>query len=179
MKLQLKCCFQDDNGNTVEVCCCRLGPGSCSSSYCGKNPKLLPAKPTEMNIVCSEHSLQIEPEQSSPEQEIVLHIKDIVNHPSYEQGTENDKGPNLKGPYAGADIAVYHLNDESKQLAKKQMSEKGGLLHPACLPKKEYSSERGIFAGWLDQEPFYRAGTNNIEAYEKEYLYMKRTEVHR
>ena len=130
-----------------------------------------------MNIVCSEHSLQIEPEQSSPEEELVLQIEDMVNHPSYEQGTEEDKGADLKGPYAGADIAVYHLTEDSKQLAKHKMRNYPGTLQPACLPKKSYSSERGIFAGWLDQEPFYRTSTNNIDAYEREYLTLKTTEV--
>ena len=84
---KLKSCltypFQDERSNIVEICCCRKPtfPESClprfpiddqRSSYCGKNPSLQPAKPSEMNIVCSEHSLAIQPEQVSPEKELVL-----------------------------------------------------------------------------------------------------------
>ena len=132
-----------------------------------------------MNIVCSENSLQIQPEQSSPEEELVLYIEDIVNHPKYEQGTVEDKGADMKGPYAGAGIAVYHLTEQSKKNAKERMDNKKDTLRPACLPKQEqeYSSKRGFFAGWLDQEPFYRAGINNIPAYEREFLFPRTIEV--
>ena len=71
-----------------------------------------------MNIVCSEDSLAIQPEQVSPEEELVLKIREIVNYPGYEQGTSNDRGANLKGPYAGGDIAVYKLTLESKTRAR-------------------------------------------------------------
>ena len=128
-----------------------------------------------MNIVCSEYSLAIQPEQVSPEKELVLQIERITNSPDYEQGTDEDTGENLKGPYAGGDIAVYHITLESKKKAKKRMREK--TLSPACLPQKDYESERGIFAGWLDQEPFYRVATADIETYEEEYLTLRRVEV--
>ena len=139
--------------------------------------RLLHLPQSHFFFVCSDNSLQIQPEQSSTEEELVLHIKDIVNHPSYEQGTNADKGAHMKGPYAGADIAVYHLTEKSKHNAKEQMRKKKETLRPACLPKKEYSSKRGFFAGWLDQEPFYRAGTLNIRTYEKEYLFPRTVEV--
>ena len=59
---KLKSCltypFQDEGSNIVEICCCRKPtfPESClprfpiddqRSSYCGKNPSLQPAKPSE------------------------------------------------------------------------------------------------------------------------------------
>ena len=128
-----------------------------------------------MVIVCSEYSLQIQPETSSVEEEVVLFLDKITNFPRYTTGTEEDIGANLKGPYAGGDIAVYHLTRESLALLKSKMSP--GKLWPACLPKKDYTDDRGIFAGWLDQEPFYRRVTDTIQAYEDTYLTLKSVEV--
>ena len=170
----------------VEICCCRKPelPESClprspddrqRSSYCGTNPSLRSAEASELNIVCSEWSLAVQPEQVSAEEELVLQIDKITNFPGYEQGTDDDTGANLKGPYAGGDIAVYHITPESKEKAKRRMNDK--TLAPACLPQKEYGSKRGIFAGWLDQEPFYRVSTTDIETYEEEYLTLRRVEV--
>ena len=51
-----------------------------------------------MLIVCSEYSLQIKPESSSPEDEVVLFLDRITNFPGYTTGTEEDTGANLKGP---------------------------------------------------------------------------------
>ena len=81
----------------------------------------------------------------------------------------------MKGPYAGADIAVYHLKSESKKKLKDKMTKK--KLWPACLPKKSYTSKRGIFGGWLDQEPFYRLSTDSLLAYEKKFLTLKAVTV--
>ena len=128
-----------------------------------------------MNIVCSEFSLAVQPEQVSVEKEVVLQIRKITNHPGYQQGTNEDTGENLKGPYAGGDIAVYHITSESKENAKKSMRE--GTLSPACLPQRGYEGERGFFAGWLDQEPFYRLSTINIQDYERQYLTIRKVEV--
>ena len=128
-----------------------------------------------MNIVCSEYSLAIQPEQVSEEEEVVLKIRKITNYPGYQQGTNEDTGENLKGPYAGGDIAVYHITSESKEKAKRAMER--GTLSPACLPEASYTNPKGIFAGWLDQEPFYRLSTTNIRAYEREYLTIKTVEV--
>ena len=52
-------------------------------------------------------------------------------------------------------------------------------LWPACLPRKpsEYTSKRGIFAGWIDQEPFHRVGTDSIAAYEINFLTLRATQV--
>ena len=78
----------------LEICCCRepSSPASCrnvskiapyeqyltsvpnhqTSSYCGLRPILQEATPSDMVIVCSEYSLQIQPETSSVEEEVVL-----------------------------------------------------------------------------------------------------------
>ena len=133
------------------------------------------AGPSDMLIVCSEYSLQIKPESSSAEEEVVLFLDRITNFPGYTTGTEEDKGANLKGPYAGGDIAVYHLTQKSLELLKAKMTP--GKLWPACLPKKNYISKKGIFGGWLDQEPFYRLTSNSIQAYERTYLTLKSVEV--
>ena len=77
-------------------------------------------------------------------------------------------------------IRDSHITDESKKKAKENMrtsENRNGNMRPACLPEKSYKSERGVFAGWLDQEPFYRLSTTDLEAYEKEYLTIKRVEV--
>ena len=55
---------------------------------------------------------------------MVLYLDKITNHPSYSPGTQEDIGANLKGPYAGGDIAVYHLKGESKQKLKAAMEKK-------------------------------------------------------
>ena len=130
---------------------------------------------SDMVIVCSEYSLQIKPESSSAEEEVVLFLDRITNFPGYTTGTEEDTGADLKGPYAGGDIAVYHLTQKSLELLKAKMSP--GKLWPACLPKKNYIDKQGIFGGWLDQEPFYRLTTNSILAYERTYLTLKSVEV--
>ena len=179
--------LKDEDNNIVEICCCRNPdlPESClptkpinndqRSSYCGREPRLRPAEPSELNIVCSEYSLAIQPEQVSLEKELVLKIRNIINFPGYQQGTNEDEGENLKGPYIGGDIAVYKITSESKKKAKKSM--KKGTLSPACLPQINNEDERGIFAAWLDQEPFYRLSTINIQVYEKEYLRIRTVEV--
>ena len=133
------------------------------------------AGPSDMLIVCSEYSLQIKPESSSAEEEVVLFLDRITNFPGYTTGTEEDKGANLKGPYAGGDIAVYHLTQKSLELLKDKMTP--GKLWPACLPKKNYIGKQGIFGGWLDQEPFYRLTSNSILAYERTYLTLKSVQV--
>ena len=177
---------KDKDNNVVEICCCREShlPESClprepfddqRSSYCGREPELRPAEPSELDIVCSEYSLAIEPEQVSPEKELVLKIWKIINFPGYQQGTNKDRGENLKGPYAGGDIAVYKITSKSKKRAKESMKE--GTLSPACLPQRSYKHGNGVFAGWLDQEPFYRVSTINIQAYEREYLRIKTVKV--
>ena len=128
-----------------------------------------------MNIVCSESSLQIQPEDRSPEEELVLAIAKISNSPSYSAGTNEDVGKDLKGPYAGGDIAVYHLTEEAKEKIKGKM--KRGVLWPACLPKKKYTQKKGIYVGWVDQEPYYRVTTDRISAYQSFYIFRRKIEV--
>ena len=119
-----------------------------------------------------------QPEQVSPEKELVLEILEIINFPGYNPGTNEDKGKDLKGPYAGGDIAVYKITSDSKEKAKIRMRmENGKWLSPACLPERSYEKERGVFAGWLDQEPFYRVSTTNIQDYEDEFLRIRTVEV--
>ena len=148
-----------------------------TSSYCGTKPRLVAAEPSDLNIVCSQSSIQVKPEAGSNEETQVLHLAKITNHPNYSPGTEKDVGADLKGPYAGGDIAVYHLRDDSKTKLKKAM--KARKLWPACLPKRpeEYTSKQGIFAGWIDQEPFYRVSTDKISTYEMNYLTLRATQV--
>ena len=133
------------------------------------------AEPSDLTIVCNEYSLMIKPEADSEEEEVVLYLDRITNHPSYSPGTPADTGANMKGPYAGGDIAVYHLKGESKQKLKAAMEKK--KLWPACLPKKSYTNKGGIFGGWLDQEPFYRLSTDSLLAYEKKFLTLKAVRV--
>ena len=147
-----------------------------TSSYCGTNPTLVKAQPSDLNIVCSLSSVQVKPEADDDERQ-VLDLDGIANHPSYTPGTVEDVGADLKGPYAGGDIAVYHLTEESKSKMKKAMQKE--RLWQACLPRKpsEYTSKRGIFAGWIDQEPFHRVGTDSIAAYEINFLTLRATQV--
>ena len=148
-----------------------------TSSYCGTKPRLVAAEPSDLNIVCSQSSIQVKPEAGSNEETQVLHLEKITNHPDYSPGTTNDVGADLKGPYAGGDIAVYHLREESKTKLKKAM--KARKLWPACLPRRpeEYTGKQGIFAGWIDQEPFYRVSTDKISTYEMNYLTLRATQV--
>ena len=119
----------------------------------------------------------MKPEAGSNEERQVLHLERIDNHPNYSTGTVDDKGADMKGPYAGGDIAVYHLREDSKTKLKNAMKAK--KLWPACLPKRpeEYTSKQGIFSGWLDQEPFYRLSTIDIQDYERQYLTIRKVEV--
>ena len=128
-----------------------------------------------MTIVCNEYSLMIKPQAMSKEVEVVLYLDRFTNYPGYSPGTPADTGSDMKGPYAGGDIAVYHLKSESKKRLKAAMSKE--KLWPACLPKKSYTEKRGIFGGWLDQEPFYRLSTDSLLAYEKNYLTLKAVQV--
>ena len=47
----------------------------------------------------------MKPEAGSNEERQVLHLERITNHPNYSPGTVEDKWADLKGPYAGGDIA--------------------------------------------------------------------------
>ena len=86
-------------------------------------------------------------------------------------------GADLKGPYAGHDIAVYRLTDESKSKVKKTMRTDPDSLRPACLPRREYPSQNGQFAGWLDQEPYYRQEELTVDVLERQYGFLRTVRV--
>jgi len=172
------CKEKDSDQLILEICCCREdSDASCQeSSYCPEKGKasLFKAKPSDMQIVCGEHNIDVKPEKYSTEEEIVLTITEIINHPNYEPDTIRD-GVKLdsKGPYAGSDIAVYRVDDEP---LKTKMARK--VLWPACLPKEKYTTQRGIFAGWLDPEPYYRIDEDrDLKTYRNNYLFTKQLQV--
>eukprot|EP00090_Calanus_glacialis_P006443 TRINITY_DN15014_c0_g1_i2.p1 TRINITY_DN15014_c0_g1~~TRINITY_DN15014_c0_g1_i2.p1 ORF type:complete len:509 (-),score=78.22 TRINITY_DN15014_c0_g1_i2:81-1556(-) len=161
-----------------DICCCRETSerSSCrkDSSYCTKNAQLTEADISEMQIVCGEHSLLVQPEAFSEETEVVLEILEIINHKDYSPG----KPGKLEGPYLGSDIAVYRVNDTRffHDNGTSKIEEK--KLYPACLPKSKetYSSalKRGIFAAWSDPEPVYRIDNiTSLELYTLNYYYPR------
>ena len=141
-----------------------------ASVYCPAKAQLVEAEPGDLQIVCNEYNVDAIPNVETQEKEKVLQVLTISKHPGYSPGTGEDFGRNKKGPFAGNDISVYHVDDTNLRLEE-------GELWPACLPKKDYNGNEGIFGGWLDQEPFYRLTTNSILAYEKNYLTLKSVEV--
>lgn len=176
-------CKDMKTDNIVEICCCRDtkdDTASCreSSSYCPDDPSLVKAKPSDMLIVCGESNIDVKPEEFSEEEEVVLTITKIINHPNYEQDNQDDDDRYPKGPYVGSDIAVYHVEDSPLKFddGSSKLREKG--LYPACLPKEQYSTGRGIFSGWLDPEPYYRqTGDINLETYRQNYLFARQVLV--
>ena len=101
-------------------------------------------EPHDLSLVCGEWNIGDVPEINSEEEEVVLPIKKIINHPNY----------STNGPGEGYDIAVYWV-DETK--LKEDGVLKEGVLFPACLPINEDISigQRGIFASWKDPIPLY------------------------
>ena len=53
------------------------------NSYCGKNPSLRPANPSDLNIVCSEWDVGPVSESLSLEDEVVLQVSGYLNHPMF------------------------------------------------------------------------------------------------
>ena len=105
------------------------------------------AQPEDLQIICGEHSIITEPDFFSPEQEIVLTIEKITNHPKFslEEG---------RGPIEGYDIAVYHVDDTNLRLKEES-------IWPACLPRAGQNYQKFVYAGWADPEPLYRRRNNN------------------
>ena len=127
-----------------------------------------------MQIVCGEHSLEEQPEKFSIETEIILDIQEIVNHEGYSPGEPGER----KGPYLGKDIAVYKVNSSKFYDEKGEPRLKRKELYPACLPKPTYSSEKGIFAAWVDPEPIYRVNDRKrIRQYTQNYLYPRQVQM--
>jgi len=111
--------------------------------------------------------LEEKPHDYSDEDEIVLNIKRIIKHPNYEPGTNEDR----RGPYTGYDIAVYQVDDTNLKLERRK-------LYPACLPKPQYESTKGIFAAWLDPEPYYRVNDERtLKTYRRNYQYLKQVQM--
>ncbi|XP_023349486.1 uncharacterized protein LOC111718191 [Eurytemora carolleeae] len=157
------------------MCCCRkLGePGTCrdTSSYCGpnkgENAELRPALKEDLQIVCGEFSLELTPEEFSQEEEVVLKIEKITNHPRYDES---------KGPIEGFDISVYHVSNP--QALVPQLDPKTRNIVPACLPvldDNEYYNENGIFAAWVDPEPTFKTALTNLAKYIFDNMLTKET----
>ena len=119
-----------------------------TSSYCQGNPTLQEALPTDLQIVCGEWSIEEIPEQFSFENELVLNILNITNHPAYD--------PQL-GPIGGNDIGVYHV--DIKPLCDRN-GVKQGDIYPACLPRSSYQENEAVLAAWIDPEPSWTFKNN-------------------
>ena len=86
-----------------------------TSSYCRGEPIFTLAEPSDLQIVCGEHSVQSpEPEITSPEHERVLDILEIINHPDYKP----NEAPGVGGPIEGNDLAVYKVMDSQFRMSK-------------------------------------------------------------
>jgi hypothetical protein len=144
---------KNDLGQVVELCCCRKSESefSCQSSdFCGDNPKLQEAAPSDLQIVCNIGSQKVVPQGIGYPNAIMLNIKEIRNHPNYHPLAE---GTEQGGPILGSDICVYIVNDT---LLASNMSK--STVWPACLPKadEEYMiGNQGILAGWNEPWPTY------------------------
>ena len=94
--------------------------------------------------MCGEWNIGQEPELYSQEEEVVLPITKIINHPSY----------STTGPGEGYDIAVYYV-DDTKLRVEGVVRE--GYIYPACLPTRDDTQpgKTGIFASWRDPSPLY------------------------
>ena len=167
----------------LETCCCRktTDPTSCrsSSSYCPANEKaiLMAAEKEDLKIVCNLYNIDVIPEKVTKEDEIIITITKISNHPSYSPGFPEDTGANQKGPYAGNDISVYHVDDSKMKLEE-------GKLWPACLPRDDdpsrdkTSPSKDFFAGWLDAEPYYRLKADtSVKTFRNSYLKPRKTQM--
>ena len=55
-----------------------------------------------------------EAENVSTEEEIVLDVLEIINHPDYKP----NEGPGVGGPIEGNDVAVYKVDDSDFRMSK-------------------------------------------------------------
>ena len=130
----------------------------------------------DLDIVCGEHNIGSLPEVLSLENEIVLRIKRIVNHPKYTQ--EN-------GPINGYDISVYQVDDSplvdlvlpaTNLLDPRQ-------IYPICLPRQsesDYQSTKGILTGWRDPRPQYFSQGNQQDdqiKYRKDNILLRQVQM--
>ena len=132
-----------------------------------------------MKIVCNLYNIDVKPESFTDEDEIVIPIRKIKNHPDYKLGVleDQDIAANQKGPYAGNDISVYHVDDSKMMLEE-------GKLWPACLPRDEEPRRdetipsQDFFAGWLDPEPYYRINdVTPVTIFRNSYLQPRKTQM--
>ena len=89
----------------------------------------------------------MKPETETPEDEVVLDVTKIVNHPGYDAA---------KGPIAGNDIAVYLVNEANWPGKLERWK-----IYPACLPRPSYrkrlsGDSKAHLAGWTDPKPIYK-----------------------
>ena len=139
---------------------------------------LVEADPGDLQIVCNQHNVDAIPEGITEEEERVLDIIRITNYPEFTPGNDNDLRSNKKGPFAGYDISVYHVDDTNFFLEEEK-------VWPACLPKldsasQKYKSDRtkDFFAGWMDPEPSYRStGSLSLERQKSNYFLPRETQV--
>ena len=124
------------------------------------NPLLTLASPSDLQIVCGEHNIDVVPEAISLEVEVVLNVLKFTNHPKYSQ--EN-------GPINGYDISVYHVDDT-------ELRAEPGVIYPACLPRPSsldpYNKTNPIIlAAWRDPKPKYFCETRNRRRNEDAFRY--------
>jgi hypothetical protein len=154
-------------GQVVEVCCCQQPSSefSCQGFYfCGLNPVIQLAEPTDLQIVCN-----LTTQEYRPSPQTILTVLEIRNHPDYIPLKADN--PQDSGPIGGADISVYIVNDQNFMLDPK-------YVWPACLPRAAEDDyipgNKGIFAAWLAPLPtyFYFQDTS-LNTYNKDNLYER------
>ena len=148
------------------------------SSYCPEKAVLVEADPGDLQIVCNEDNVGAIPEGKTIEEERVLNVIKITKHPEFSPGNDKESRSNKKGPFAGYDISVYHVDDADFFLEEEK-------VWPACLPKldsalKNEGSDRtkDFFAGWMDPEPSYRSRDSlTVEKQISNYFLPRETQV--
>ncbi|XP_023338751.1 uncharacterized protein LOC111709340 [Eurytemora carolleeae] len=125
------------------------------------------ADPIDLQIVCGEFSLELAPETYSKENERVLQIEKITNHPKYLLGY----------PALGFDIAVYHVKNpqELRALNSDNVDPIANkTIYPACLPKLSFSQYNNAYPGdfyaWKDPEPTFKAPVEILRTYVRDNL---------
>jgi hypothetical protein len=162
---------KNDLGQVVELCCCRKlqSEFSCkNSSFCGDNPMLQDANPSDLQIVCNIGSQKVVPQGIGYPTATILNILEIRNHPNYKPLSD---GIEAGGPILGSDICVY-IVDDNKLASNMNTS----TIWPACMPKadEEYIiGNQGILAGWNEPRPTYLTSFSTIEGYDTENFVVR------
>lgn len=162
-------CKDANSGTVLETCCCRPqnNPSTCNfdvndrkkSPYCIGRPIFTLAEPDDLEIICGEFSTDVEIIEDSEEPEQVFRIKKIINHPRYQP---NRAGIAQGGPIEGHDISVYHVETNFKLGMTVDGETTQDKIWPICFPKDEdeFTSDRGMIAGWLDTPPVSQTRSN-------------------